>query len=39
LVGFWPFDGGRLELSGVFDGSPSLASSSAIRCSAASMPG
>ena len=29
--GFCPFDGGRLELSGVFGGSPSLASNSATR--------
>ena len=29
--GFCPFDGGRLELSGVFDGSPSLASSAITR--------
>ena len=28
---FCPFDGGRLELSGVFGGSPSFASSSATR--------
>ena len=27
--GFWPFEGGRLELSGVFSGLASLASSSA----------
>ena len=26
--GFWPFEGGRLELSGVFGGAASLASSS-----------
>jgi hypothetical protein len=35
-LGFCPFDSGRLELSGVFGGSPSLASSSAIRRSAVS---
>jgi hypothetical protein len=29
--GFWPFDGGRLELSGVFGGAASLASNSATR--------
>jgi hypothetical protein len=29
--GFCPFEGGVLELSGVFGGSPSVASSSAIR--------
>ena len=29
--GFWPFDGGTLELSGRLGGRPSLASSSAIR--------
>ena len=34
--GFCPFDGGRLELSGVFGGSASLASNSAMRRSAAS---
>ena len=28
---FWPFEGGTLELSGVFGGRPSLASSSATR--------
>jgi hypothetical protein len=30
-LAFWPFDGGVLELSGVFGGSFSLASSSATR--------
>ena len=34
-LAFWPFDGGRLELVGVFGGSLSFASSSAMRRSAA----
>jgi len=32
-----PFDGGTLELSGVFGGRPSFASSSAIRATSASI--
>jgi len=35
--GFCPFDGGTLELSGVFGGRPSFASSSAIRATSASI--
>ena len=35
--GFCPFDGGRLELSGVFGGAPSLASNSVIRALSASI--
>jgi hypothetical protein len=30
-VAFWPFEGGRLELSGVFGGAASLAARSAMR--------
>ena len=30
-LGFWPFDGGVLELSGVFGGSDSRASSATMR--------
>jgi hypothetical protein len=37
-LGFCPFDGGRLELSEVFAGSPSFASSAAIRRSAGLQP-
>src|SRR3954451_19726633 len=35
--GFCPFDGGTLELSGVFGGSPSLTSSSATRAASAAF--
>jgi len=35
--GFWFFDGGTLELSGVFGGRPSLASSSATRATSAAF--
>jgi hypothetical protein len=36
-VDFWPFDGGRLGLSGVFDGTASLASSSLMRALSAAI--
>jgi hypothetical protein len=35
--GFWPFDGGRLELSGVLGGPPSRASSAVIRAVSATI--
>ena len=36
--GFWPFDGGTLELLGVFAGTASLASSSPMRAVSAGLP-
>jgi hypothetical protein len=35
--GFWPFDGGRLELPGVFGDTASLASSSPMRALSAAI--